>query len=102
MRFQDIPQFTRAYNMNGWKTHEQVQRIKEQYPPGTRILLGHMEDKQAVPDGTEGTVQMVDDQGQLLMKWDNGRSLSLIPGEDSFSVIPQEQDMTMQMGGIEQ
>ena len=88
--------------MNGWKTHEQVQRIKEQYPPGTRIRLNHMNDPQAVPDGTEGEVQMVDDQGQLLMKWSNGRTLSLVPGEDSFSVIPQPeaQDMTMQMGGM--
>ena len=90
-------------NSNEWKTHEQVRRIKEQYPPGTRIRLGHMEDKQAVPDGTEGTVQLVDDQGQLMMKWDNGRTLAVIPGEDSFSIIPrQEQGMTMQMGGIGQ
>lgn len=88
---------------NGWKTREQVRRIKEQYPPGTRIRLGHMEDKQAVPDGTEGTVLAVDDQGQLMMKWDNGRTLAVIPGEDSFSIIPrQEQGMTMQMGGIGQ
>ena len=86
--------------MNGWKTHEQVQRIKEQYPPGTRVRLNHMSDPRAVPDGTEGTVQMVDDQGQLLMAWDNGRSLSLIPGEDSFSVIPQEQNQSMTMGGM--
>ena len=88
--------------MNGFPTHEQVQRIKGQYPPGTRIRLGHMEDKQAVPEGTEGTVDLVDDIGQIHMKWDNGRTLSLIPGEDSFSVIPQEQTqgMTMQMGGM--
>ena len=90
-------------NSNGWKTREQVRRIKEQYPSGTRIRLGHMEDKQAVPDGTEGTVLAVDDQGQLMMKWDNGRTLAVIPGEDSFSIIPrQEQGMTMQMGGIGQ
>ena len=88
--------------MNGWPTHEQVQRIKDQYPPGTRIRLDHMQDSQAVPDGTEGTVDLVDDIGQLHMKWDNGRTLALVPGEDSFSVIPQKQTqgMTMQMGGM--
>ena len=89
--------------MNGWPTHEEVQRIKDQYPPGTRIRLNSMADPWSpVPDGTEGTVDMVDDIGQLHMKWDNGRTLSLVPGEDSFSVIPQKQEMTMQMGGIGQ
>lgn len=66
---------------------EYVQRIKAQYPAGTRIRLNHMSDPQAVPDGTEGTVTFVDDIGSIGMKWDNGRSLSLVPGEDSFSVI---------------
>ncbi len=79
----------------------QVARIKAQYPPGTRIRLDHMDDRYApIPSGTEGVVQTVDDAGQLVMKWDNGRSLSLIPGEDCFSIIQQEeaQGMTMTMG----
>ena len=37
-----------------------------------------------MPQGLEGTVQYVDDAGQLGISWDNGRSLSLIPGVDSF------------------
>ncbi len=66
---------------------EFAQRIKERYPVGTRIRLGHMSDPQAVPSGTEGTVTYVDDIGQIGMKWDNDRTLSLVPGEDDFSVI---------------
>ena len=63
--------------------------IKEQYPPGTRIRLNSMDDPYApIAPGTEGEVDFVDDIGQLHMKWDNGRTLALVPGEDSFSVLP--------------
>ena len=66
-----------------------VNFIKEQYPPGTRIRLNSMEDPYApIAPGTEGEVDFVDDIGTIHMKWDNGRSLALIPGEDSFSVLP--------------
>ena len=41
-----------------------------------------------VAPGTEGIVDVVDDDGQLHMKWDNGRTLALIPGENSFTVLP--------------
>ena len=69
---------------------EWVKFMKDQYPPGTRIRLTEMRDPYApVPSGTEGTVDFVDDAGQLQMKWDNGRGLALIPGEDRFSVIPR-------------
>ena len=66
-----------------------VNFIKEQYPPGTRIRLNSMEDPYApILPGTEGEVDFVDDKGQIFMKWDNGRTLPLAPGEDSFTVLP--------------
>ena len=66
-----------------------VKFIQEQYPPGTRIRLNSMHDPYApITPGTEGVVDVVDDDGQLHMKWDNGRTLALIPGEDSFTVLP--------------
>lgn len=69
-----------------------VQRMKNNYPVGTRIELISMDDPYApVEPGTRGTVAYVDDIGQLGMKWDNGRSLSLVPGEDSFRKLTQEE-----------
>lgn len=72
-------------------SREQVEMLRLEYPPGTRIELFGMEDPYApVLPGTKGTVKAVDDAGHILMNWDNGRSLSLIPGEDSFRRIPSE------------
>ena len=61
---------------------------RRSYPPGTRIRLIEMpNDLNPVPVGSCGTVLAVDDAGQLLMQWDNGRSLSLLPGVDNFEVL---------------
>lgn len=74
------------------KMRRRAQHTKEAYPPGTRLELINMDDPYApVPSGTRGTVQYVDDVGQIGMKWDNGRSLSLIPGEDSFRRLTEEE-----------
>jgi len=71
------------------------QFIREQYPPGTRLRLESMDDPHhPVPPGTEGFVDFVDDIGQIHMKWDNGRTLALVPGVDRFSVIEQKQELT--------
>ena len=77
--------------MNEWQRAERMAKVyKEQYPIGTRIELISMEDAQAVPPGTRGTVVCVDDMGTIHMKWDNGRTLGLIPSEDSFRVVKEE------------
>ena len=66
---------------------KRVERIREQYPPGTRLQMEHMDDPYApVPPGTQGTVVFVDDAGQVHMEWDNGRTLALVPGIDRFHV----------------
>ena len=72
-----------------------VEMVKKQYPAGTRIRLNSLcNDEHGMPAGLCGTVVGVDDQPSLLMKWDNGRSLSLMPFEDSFTVIQNEQQAT--------
>ena len=59
-----------------------LERIRRQYPAGTRIELVKMDDFQAPPIGTKGTVTAVDDSGSLLVHWDNGSSLNVIYSVD--------------------
>ena len=74
---------------------KKVEMLRQRYPEGTRICLDRMEnDPFPVPPGTKGTVQFVDDAGNISMKWDSGGSLSLIPGEDRFHVIQPEESQT--------
>lgn len=79
--------------MNDWeRMHRQAQIYKDAYPPGTRVMLLHMNDPYSpVEEGMRGTVKVVDDAGQLHMQWDNGRTLALVPGEDSFRKLTQEE-----------
>ena len=51
--------------MNRIPSREQVERLRQRYPAGTRIVLHSMDDAQAPPPGTMGTVVYVDDMGQL-------------------------------------
>ena len=61
---------------------ETVDRVRKEYPRGTRVKLVRMDDRQAPPPGTQGTVLGVDDTGSLLMRWDNGSGLNVVYGED--------------------
>ena len=63
-------------------SRETVERVRQEYPVGTRVELLRMEDIQAPPIGTLGTVLGVDDTGSLLMRWDNGSGLNIVYGED--------------------
>jgi hypothetical protein len=72
-----------------------------QYEVGQRVkLTAPMVNKNStwmpvedgMPVGLEGTITYVSLDGprewhQLGVKWDNGRSLGLLPGKDSFVVI---------------
>ena len=61
---------------------ETVEQIRRMYPAGTRVELLAMDDPQAPPVGTKGTVFDVDDTGSLLMKWDNGSGLNVVWQQD--------------------
>jgi hypothetical protein len=61
---------------------EIVEQLRKQYPAGTRVELVRMNDEQAPPIGTRGTVIGVDDAGSIMVSWDSGGSLSVVYGED--------------------
>lgn len=70
---------------------EAAERIRRDYPAGCRVELVRMEDVQAPPAGTRGTVLGVDDTGSLLMRWDNGSGLNVVYGEDIVKKIAESE-----------
>ena len=61
---------------------ETVERLRAEYPAGCRVELVRMDDAQAPPVGTRGTVTGVDDMGSIMVAWDNGSRLNAVWGED--------------------
>lgn len=61
---------------------EIIERLRSEYPAGCRVELLSMDDPQAPPVGTLGTVIGVDDIGSIMVSWDNGSGLNVAYGED--------------------
>lgn len=61
---------------------DELNALRSLYPAGTRVELLRMDDVQAPPIGTKGTVTGVDDTGSLLVNWDNGSGLNVVYGID--------------------
>ena len=70
-------------------SRETVERLRKEYPVGCRVELVQMDDCQAPPIGTNGTVRGVDDIGSIMVAWDNGSGLSVAYGEDSCRRIDE-------------
>lgn len=79
--------------MNEYERQRRItESTKKLYPPGTRIELISMNDPYSpVSSGTRGTVKFVDSLGTIFPEWDNGRTLGVVPGEDSFRKLTQEE-----------
>ena len=68
-------------------SREVVNMLREKYPKGTRVVLLEMDDPQAPPIGTKGTVRHVDDAAGIGVNRDNGSTLSALYGVDRIRQI---------------
>lgn len=66
---------------------ENLSRLRENFPKGSRVRLVEMDDPQAPPVGTCATVIGVDDIGSIMVAWDTGSSLHILYGIDSCEKI---------------
>ena len=71
-------------------SREALQALRERFPKGTRVELVQMDDPQAPPIGTKGTVIGVDDIGSIMVRWDNGSGLNVVYGEDVCRKVGDE------------
>ena len=72
---------------------DQLRSLREQYPEGSRVELLQMDDQQAPPAGTLGTVIGVDDIGSIMVRWDNGCGLSVVWGVDSCRRVDAQKSL---------
>lgn len=64
---------------------ETVERVRRQYPKGTRVALVSMSDPYStLKPGDEGTVSFVDDTATIFVNWDDGSGLGVVYGVDSI------------------
>lgn len=68
-------------------TRVMVERLRRENPVGMTVRLVSMDDPQAPPVGTMGTVEGVDDMGGIMVRWETGSGLSLIPGVDEWERV---------------
>jgi hypothetical protein len=60
-----------------------LEKLRKEYPKGTRVKLVQMDDAYAPSVGTLCRVQHIDATGSIHVKWDNGSSLAVLYGVDS-------------------
>jgi len=64
--------------------------------PKKRVVLRQMLDPYTtLIDGMMGTIVGEDDAGHLLVNWDNGSTLSLLPGVDEYEIIEEQRHIKM-------
>lgn len=80
---------------------ETVERIRKEYPQGTRVELVSMSDPYSkLSPGDTGTVKFVDDIGTVFVNWDCGSGLGIVYGEDSIRKLTKAEIIKMQTRAV--
>lgn len=61
---------------------ERIEALRRDFPKGCRVELLRMDDPQAPPVGTTGSVIAVDDIGTIHVVWSTGSGLGIAYGQD--------------------
>lgn len=65
-----------------------LEMLRREYPAGTKVELISLDDPyKKIPSGTIGTVELVDDAGQLHTVWEGYGSLAMIYGVDEWRKV---------------
>ena len=70
---------------------KEIERLRKKYLEETRVRLFSMTGAPQMQEGLTGTVRFVDDIGSIHVDWDNGSTLALIPDEDDFEILKEQQ-----------
>lgn len=74
--------------MNIFPSMATVERIRMQYPPGTKVELLRMDDPYSkLKPGDIGTVNFVDDTGTIFCTWENGSTLGVVYDVDAVKKL---------------
>ena len=68
---------------------EVLEQLRQQYPQGARVELLKMDDPQAPPIGTRGTVRGVDDTGSIMVRGDTGSGLHVLYEVDACKIVEE-------------
>lgn len=71
-----------------------IEMLRNIYPIGSRIVLDEMNDPyNRMPTGLQGVCQGVDDAGNILVQWDNGSALNLVPEADKAHAVTSDEEI---------
>lgn len=69
---------------------EEVTQMRKSFVGKKIELVSTTDPYTEIKPGDQGIVKHIDDIGTILVKWDNGSTLGLIPGEDEYKILEKD------------